>query len=861
LGGSTGTGHTRAVALLERPRLEARLDGVFGKRLTTLTAGAGYGKTTLLAQWSQDVACAWHTFGATDRRLASFTARLARRLEPHLDELPADAEGRVAPPDDAMRADAIAAHVAGRLEGALDHDFVLILDDVHELGQSPSARLVAGLVRQVPPSVHVVLSSRAEPPFRIQRLRGQDEVLELDAAELAFGIDEIEDLLELMLDAQARALASELHALTAGWPAAVRLAVRALEQSDPADPTAALQRLRHPNGPLLEYLAEEVLDREPPGVRRLIGAVASFDRFTPDLCEELGLARSREAIDALRRRGFFLAKGDDSAGLSLHAIVREFAHERLAPPEDERHDLELRAAAWFEREGWLDDAQRALRAGGDDARFARFLVERGEELLSRGGADALVEAALALPERLRTGALDEILGEAYSVKGDSEQALACYGRAAGDDETLPTSLAWRFGRLYWDLGQLDEATSVFARGRLDGSSPADEALLLAWSASPHWSSGDVDRAADLAAQALDVAKTAGSPRALAAAHNALGLTHLGRDNAAFERHMVAALEAAKEAGDILQVVRFTVNRCGPAEPTDAIAWLAEAISFAELAGAPLYLARALNARGENALALGRFDDAGADFRRALSLWEQHGSARRAWALMSLASVARQRGDLTYARAAFREALEASDDAQGRINAGSGLARVLGYDDPDEARRLAEVAVDEGRRLGYLVGPALIAAGWVALARGEAEQARGHARDAAAETHRQRVWYEYAEALELEAIASLDPDRAPALLEESAEVWRQVGKTTSPSRASSSRWHHWRQTVGRSSGRVRSYGRQAFASRRRERPGCSRASRRIGPIQFGSGRSARFRSFETGSRCRSASGRRARPATC
>ena len=208
--------------------------------------------------------------------------------------------------------------------------------------------------------------------------------------------------------------------------------------------------------------------------------------------------------------------------------------------------------------------------------------------------------------------------------------------------------------------------------------------------------------------------------------------------------------------------------------------LGSAISLAELAGAGLYLARALNARGENYLAVGRFDDAVADFRRALSLWERHGSARRAWALMSLASVARHRGDLAYARTAYREALETSADAEGSINARSGLSRVLAYDDPAEAHGSARRRSrrDGGSRRCWARRCSPPAG---SLSRGETGRRRPrYGREAVGETHRRRTRFEYAEALELEAMASRrSAAEAVGLLEEALTVWQEVGNRSRP----------------------------------------------------------------------------------
>jgi DNA-binding SARP family transcriptional activator len=771
-----------AGALLARPELEARLDEIFAKRLGIVIAGAGYGKTTLLTEWSRDVECAWHTASSADLRLGSLTAGLGRALGSRIESLsPADAAALEAP-DDALRASAVATHLASQLERSLEHDLVLVIDDLHELGESPSGQLVESLVRQAPPLLHLVLASREQPPFRIERLRGQGQVLELGASELAFTAEEVGELVEVSLGAESAPLVARLYELTQGWPAAVRLALGALERAETTERSAALERLARAEGPLLSYLAQEVFEQQPSSVRRLIRALAPFQRFTAGLCEVLGIADCRDAIESLTRQGLFLTRDEsDPASLSLHALVREFALERLGLDDEEQAELHARAGPWFEGAGMLDEALDAYRQSGDDLPLARFLAERGEELLSHGSIDEVVEAGASLAAELRDERIEGILGEALSLKGEWDEALVCYERASRGREELPPGLAWRMGRLHWDRGEIETAARVWERGRVDGSDPAEEGLLLAWTASPYRSLGDLERAQELAEQALEAAERSGSPRALAAAHNAVGHNYLGRDNARFERHLAAAVEAAEAAGDVLQLVRFIINRCGPAEPKDAIEPLGEAIALAELAGAELYLARALNARGENYLALGRFGNAVADLRRSLSLWEKHGSARRAWALMSLASVARQRGDLAFARAAYSEALEISTDAEGLINARSGLARTLAYEEPEEARRLAEAAVAEARRLGYMLGLALFAAGWVALARGDREEGRLLASEAVTETHRQRLPFEYAEALELEVMASSDPAGSIGRLDEALTVWRGVGNEVAVAR--------------------------------------------------------------------------------
>jgi LuxR family maltose regulon positive regulatory protein len=149
------------------------------------------------------------------------------------------------------------------LEDELTDGLVLVLDDVHELGKrGPSARFLAALCRLAPAELHLVLVSHAEPPFPVERLRAQGAVLSIDAGMLAFTEDEVGAVLVAELGVESGELASRLYERTRGWPVAVRFAAKLLSATGPADRVGALAALAHRQGPMFEYLAEEVFRRE-----------------------------------------------------------------------------------------------------------------------------------------------------------------------------------------------------------------------------------------------------------------------------------------------------------------------------------------------------------------------------------------------------------------------------------------------------------------------------------------------------------------------------------------------------------------------------------------------------------------------
>jgi DNA-binding SARP family transcriptional activator len=165
----------------------------------------------------------------------------------------------------------------------------------------------------------------------------------------------------------------------------------------------------------------------------------------------------------------------------------------------------------------------------------------------------------------------------------------------------------------------------------------------------------------------------------------------------------------------------------------------------------------------------------ADFEHSKALYQRAGSLHAAWPLLNLGTVFRERGDLAMARAMLEEALslaERSEDVQGLIGARSELARILVGDEPAEATRLAESAIEVGRAWGGLVD-ALVGAGWVALARGQRERAAELGAEAAQQSRTRHHRPSLAEALELQALASADPARELGRLKDALAIWREV----------------------------------------------------------------------------------------
>jgi ATP/maltotriose-dependent transcriptional regulator MalT/DNA-binding SARP family transcriptional activator len=768
---------------LSRPALESRLDEALDRRLTLVIAGAGFGKSTLVASWAARHHCAWYALSWDDRtplRLADGLARAIRLREPTFpDELvPLDvARGPEAEQDAAVQAEVAASVLCEAVAERLGRDLVVVVEDVHELdGADAAAHLLENLCREAPPGLHLVLTSRAELPFGVDRLRGRGQLLEIGAADLAFTEGEVAELLL----GESSALADDVVALTDGWPAAVRLAAEALRTIPHEGHRTALTRLRRSGGPLYSYLAAEVLEREPPEIQELLAIVAALGRFTPELLEALGVTDASNAVTSLARRGLFLELPRAEAEWHAPAeLLRGFllAHRPLAP--DARRDLHGRAAAWLEQHGYLEEALRVLRAIDDYESVVRLLAGRGRALLRAGALELVVEAASSVPAPLRTPGLEEVEGAARQIRGDWEGALACFARAGAGEGQLSAGLAWRMGVIHHLRGHLDEALAVYRRGDRDGTSPRDEALLLAWEASAYWLRGDADACRAAAASAFATATAAADPQALAAAHTVLALlAALDGDRGANDAHYLRALEHAERARDLPQVIRIRTNRASrhieEGSYEAALSELERALTLADLTGFASFRALGLTNRGEALFRLGRLDEAVADLEAAKAIYQRMGSRSLAYPLQSLGDVYMARGDVALARAAYEEAAglaEQADDQQGLVPALAGLARLLARDEPKQAADFAERAL--AAPAGIWTVATRLAGARVALAAGDHEHAATRAADAATAARRRRDRAGLAEALELQALAASAPDETAHLFEEARAIWCQI----------------------------------------------------------------------------------------
>ena len=803
-------------AVVARPRLEERLGDVLTRRLAIVSGAAGYGKSTLVAAWAAglppNVSIAWCGLDPEASELRVLVERVGLALDRAIDlrtNLAAAAD-RATTGDEAdaiARAEGIAAllcdGIEARLEGA--NPLVLVVDDLQEIaGSDPGVRFVESIVRGAPPDLHIVLTSRVAIGFPIERLRGQGQVVEITPEQLLFDRTETAELLD-GLRPTASDLLDPVLKLTGGWPAMTRLVLESLRSARPEERAAALARIREPEGPLLSYLAEEVLSREPPETLEVLRVAARFDRVLPELLVALGVTNGPTVLQGLAKRAFLVESRSEGSGTSsyvLHDLIRDYALRKLPIEPAAERDVHARAAQWWDAQGRRADALRERLLSGETEAVASGLAESGLDLIKDGDLDLVVEAASSLAETGRSPAVELVLGDALLRRGEWDGAMAAFERAGGRAEVLPAELAWRIGLIQHERGDVVSALATYARADMTAGDPADLAQVAAWRAICMWQREQIDDARENAKLAIEIAERSDSDRAMAAAHAAVGaVAHMDGDTQISLDEFRKAIRRSERAGDVLMEVRFRTDLgyilWFVGRYAEALRELDVAVARGAALGHSSFLALGLSDRGQAHLGLGHFEEAEADFAEARRLYELLGSIWVAYPTLKQANVHRLRGDTVVARGAYREVIANAEALYGAwflAEAILGLAAATVDDDPDEALRLVDQAM--GRASAVAAASTPLGAARVALAAGRTDLAIDYAERSRKIAERRRDRPSLAGALEVQAQTASDPDRARVLLHEAEAIWMETGSPYGLAR------HElvWAEVVGGADGR-------------------------------------------------------------
>lgn len=416
----------RPTAIL-RPRLVDRLNAGLHRKLTLIAAPAGSGKTTLVSEWltgpnaPHERKVAWLSLdeGVSDPvRFLTYVVAALRTAAPTFGEGVLGAlQAPQPPPSEALLA-ALLNEIA-----ATPGQIVLVLDDYHLIDAAAIDDALAFLVEHLPPQLHLVIATREDPRLPLARLRARDQLTEVRGLELRFTPSEAADFLRAMnLELSAEDVAA-LERRTEGWVAGLQLA--ALSMQGQQDVSGFIRAFAGDHRYIVDYLVEEVLQRQPAAVRSFLLQTAILDELRGPLCDAVtGQAESQARLLELERSNFFVVPLDDKRQwYRYHHLFADVLRVHLLAEQPALVPLlHQRASVWYAQHAMLDAAIRHALAAEDFSRVAD-LIEPAIPALGRSREGTKVLGWLrALPDELVRSRPVLCVGYAWALMTGGELA-------------------------------------------------------------------------------------------------------------------------------------------------------------------------------------------------------------------------------------------------------------------------------------------------------------------------------------------------------------------------------------------------------------------------------------------------------
>ncbi|MBI5669076.1 MAG: tetratricopeptide repeat protein [Chloroflexi bacterium] len=651
----------RAAGFVQRDRLLRELTAAFAHKITLICAPPGYGKTTLVVDFTRQSQrpYAWHTIEERQRDLPNLFAQSLTALE------------QVAPGIGQFRALSgytpreLAAVVTNYLRDTVREPFIYVLDDVHYLTGSPAAEAwLQALVALLPLNCHLILISRALPNLPITEMVARREVTAIGEQQLRFTPDEIASLADLFGSQLPPQRLNELYQSLEGWPAGTVLAFQ------PLPPEIEQVALNGGKGPeaLFDALATGVVQVQSPTLRNFLLESSTLSHITPELCESvLEIPNSADRFAEALSQHTFLTQVP--GGVIYHRLFRQFLQRQLSSQNPGRFtSLHLKAAWWFEQNDQIEDAVDHYISAGQHG-LAIVLCER---VASAYYAQGKVETLLGWKEYFEHMPVEApklflMCAKIHTDRYDYETAAtelhyAEQGFAAQND---PMGLA---------EVQLQEARCSLQSGNYERAVQLSNELLQSWD--------EEDRIRGRALRTLGFARMR-----LGEIHSAIA-------------DLEAAVPLYRDDGDVhalsqlLQDMVLVYAQAGRFEEVSAC--LQEVVALRRSLGSPGALALALNNLGYFYHRCGEYQHAIQTFSEGLSIIAQVSNKRAEGHLLwSLGDVKRDLGAFDEALGFYHKALEYIGVSEPPVRCGiltslSTLRRWEGQ--PDEAVALAAEAV-------------------------------------------------------------------------------------------------------------------------------------------------------------------------
>ena len=566
--------------LVPRPRLIRQLNQGMEGKLTLVSAPAGFGKTTLVSVWIRETGMpvAWLSLDAEDNDPARFLAYLVAAFQSVDESLGKGLVESLQSSQPPTREDVLTTLI--NQVDALGIRLNLVLDDYHLIAATAVHEAVAFLLEHLPPKIHLVIATRADPPLSIARLRGRGLLTELRQSDLRFSLEEAASFLNQVtsLDLSTDDIAA-LTARTEGWISGLQMAALALQSAvsteggDAPQISSLIRAFTGSDRHILDYLVEEVLQRQPEQIQTFLLQTAILNRLTGPLCDTLldmpewrselapegatepflhVASPSQRILQQLEAANLFIVPLDNERHwYRYHRLLADLLRKRLQQSQPERVPvLHQRASAWFEENDLPSEAIHHALSAGDLGRAADLVERVAEETLNRAELATFLNWIDALPNDQVLARPSLALYHAWALMWSGQPLEVVESRLQDldrDTTTPPTKVATLRSFIATWQGQVSRASEL-AQEALDRL-PEDESFLrtlATWNLGiAHLMRGDLDSGAQILGRLAIIGQRVGNPMAAVSALSHLAelqmsQAHLGQAKEIYEQALVLA---------------------------------------------------------------------------------------------------------------------------------------------------------------------------------------------------------------------------------------------------------------------------------------------------------------------------------
>ncbi len=622
---------------LPRPALVHKLNGYQHKKLTTLIATAGYGKSSLLAEWAralpESTRCTWYNLDAGDHDPVTFFSYLSTALQVHWPGFGSRLEGMLKSPA-TLEPQKTVNELLSELESIIkDQSLVLILDDYYLLDDHTQIDpLLSHLLANLPPAIHLVVTSRQPLPFAIARLRSQDQLLEINQDDLRFTPEAARQLFALFAPT---APVQELIQQAEGWITGLQLIRQVYLQAQPGEFEQIITRAPEWLRGIFDYLAEEVFERQPALLQEFLLQSSILDTLVPADCDAIfERSDSAEWLAYLVSHGLYtilLARSPET--YRYHHLLADFLRQKLSQEitPAQIQAWHTRAAAHYQAaQRWSDAFHHAIQVS--QALAAPVVLQAAPTMRFNGQYSTLQSW------------LDQFSAEAYP--------------------SYPYLYSWQ-GFIWADHGQYERALGAFQQTISSAEIIQDDrSLYSGWIGLGivHQRLGDLAGSIQAWEKAVSYAETRGVVAERATALSGLALTHMysGQNSQAldiFRRGLeLAAMLGKPMYSQMMHNIGNTLSYLG--EFNQSLHWCEEALKLREEANLKPGIANSSNNIGRLKSLTGDLDSAEQYFKRSIDVFREiNNTSGYSYALSNLGEVVEaRRGDLAQAEELYRQSI-------------------------------------------------------------------------------------------------------------------------------------------------------------------------------------------------------------